>query len=84
MKDTSFAEVYAKCRGFGVWLLKPKGMRKYYILEKGGHRVRLARSWDEARRIVGEGLQLLFEDYEPIVDCIESTTAKVEEEETCH
>lgn len=85
MEDVSFVEVYAKCRAFGVGLLKPKGMRKHYILEKAGRRVRLGRSWDQARRIVGEGMRLLFEEYEPLVDCIESTTPTVEkEEETCH
>lgn len=65
MIDTSFDEMKARCRSVGVRLLKPRGLRKYFILEKDGCRVRLAKSWEEARFRIGEEIQLLFENDKP-------------------
>jgi hypothetical protein len=65
MNGASFDGLDAKCDAFGVDLLKPRGLRKYFILQKGLHRVRLAKTWEEARLRIGKGMQLLFDNYKP-------------------
>ena len=70
MSET-FEEVSATCRSFGVRLLKPRGARKIFILEKDGQRFRLAKSWEQAKRRVGEGMQLLFGQHKHTISDLE-------------
>jgi hypothetical protein len=51
-----------KCRRFGIELLRPRGLRKYFRLEGHGQRVRLSKTWGQSKTRIASGVQWLYEE----------------------
>ena len=60
--QAEFDRAAAKCRGFGLTLLRPKSTRRAYKLERCPVRADLGTAWSEARTRLGEGVRWVFEN----------------------
>jgi len=59
-----------RLRAFGIDLLKPHGLRKYYYLEfEMRYRFQLGKTWEEASSNVRKGVGWLVENYKPLPVC---------------
>lgn len=60
-------EATERLAAFGIDLLEPHGLRKYFYLEfRLAYRYRLGKTWEEARGSIRRGVVWLVENYEPV------------------